>query len=81
MQLQHTSPDQARFDVFDSPLSEFAVLGFEFGYSIVDPLTLVIWEAQFGDSANGVQTIIVQFISSAEPKWGPWQFTPKTGNG
>ncbi|MGH9559347.1 MAG: multifunctional oxoglutarate decarboxylase/oxoglutarate dehydrogenase thiamine pyrophosphate-binding subunit/dihydrolipoyllysine-residue succinyltransferase subunit, partial [Bryobacteraceae bacterium] len=73
--LQHlaTSPEfprQARFDVYNSPLSEFAVMGFEFGYSVADPLSLVVWEAQFGDFANGAQVIIDQFIAAAESKWG-----------
>jgi 2-oxoglutarate decarboxylase len=68
--LQHLAPEQGRFDVFDSSLSEFAVLGFEFGYSVADPLTLVMWEAQFGDFANGAQVMIDQFIVTAESKWG-----------
>ncbi len=68
--LQHLPPGQAPFEVYDSLLSENAVLGFEFGYSIADPDSLVIWEAQFGDFANGAQVVIDQFIVASEDKWG-----------
>jgi 2-oxoglutarate dehydrogenase E1 component len=67
--LAHLSPDQARFEVVDSSLSEFAVMGFEFGYSVAEPTALVMWEAQFGDFVNGAQIMIDQFISCAESKW------------
>jgi 2-oxoglutarate dehydrogenase E1 component len=67
--LAHLKPGQARFVVLDSPLSEAGVLGFEYGYSLTAPDALVLWEAQFGDFANGAQPIIDQFICSAEAKW------------
>jgi 2-oxoglutarate dehydrogenase E1 component/2-oxoglutarate decarboxylase len=68
--LAHVDPDQAPFMIYDSVLSEFAALGFEYGYSVAERDTLVCWEAQFGDFANGGQTIIDEFIVAAEDKWG-----------
>ncbi|MBM3541608.1 MAG: 2-oxoglutarate dehydrogenase E1 component, partial [Alphaproteobacteria bacterium] len=67
--LTRLSEDQAPVEIYDSPLAEASVLGFEYGYSLADPRTLVMWEAQFGDFANGAQVIIDQFLAGGESKW------------
>jgi 2-oxoglutarate decarboxylase len=68
--LRHLAAEQERFMPYDSALSEFAAVGFEYGYSVANPNALVLWEAQFGDFANGAQSVIDEFVSSGEAKWG-----------
>ena len=69
MPLKHLDDEQGKFHIFDSLLSEYAAMGFEYGYSVAHPEALVLWEAQFGDFANGAQTIIDEFITSGQAKW------------
>ena len=68
--LQHLSDDQARVLIYDSALTEYAALGFEYGYSVANRDALVLWEAQFGDFVNGAQSVIDEYLSSGEAKWG-----------
>ncbi len=68
--LANLSPDQVQFSVYDSPLSEYSVLGFEYGFSLGRPRALVIWEAQFGDFSNGAQVIVDNYVAGGEAKWG-----------
>ncbi|MFE7492760.1 multifunctional oxoglutarate decarboxylase/oxoglutarate dehydrogenase thiamine pyrophosphate-binding subunit/dihydrolipoyllysine-residue succinyltransferase subunit, partial [Kitasatospora sp. NPDC057541] len=68
--LQYLTEDQARYTVYDSLLSEYAAMGFEYGYSLTRPNALVMWEAQFGDFVNGAQSVVDEYIASAEQKWG-----------
>jgi 2-oxoglutarate decarboxylase len=68
--LQHLSDDQERVLIYDSALTEYAALGFEYGYSVANPEALVMWEAQFGDFVNGAQSVIDEYLSSGEAKWG-----------
>lgn len=72
--LQHLKPEQGRCEIINSPLSEYAAMGFEYGYSLIAQKALVLWEAQFGDFGNGAQIMIDQFIATAEQKWS--QSTP-----
>jgi 2-oxoglutarate dehydrogenase E1 component len=68
--LQHLAPEQASFELFNSPLSEYACVGFEYGYSTQAPEALVLWEAQYGDFFNGAEVIVDQFIAAGQAKWG-----------